>query len=693
MSMKLSANRWAQWLVYGDHYSLQLEDDGLLLESRHHRQYIPFSAWDGQLTVSRGLLWGTISLTGYTDEGNPLPFEVFGLPWHRAQQAGQTIYRSYQAYIARYQKRLAMIRPSLLAEYDALVNAPAYVRLSQLRATQQILVDKLEGEGIPASFLASLDEVMATTLAPVLRGDKQWLKTRNQQWQAMMLNQWQAWFDRIESSPLNDGQRAAVLTDESHTLVVAGPGSGKTSVLVARAAYLIESGQAKPEQLLLLAFGRDAAEELKTRIKTKTGHEVNVTTFHGFARQQLVEHQGQAPMISPLASDETAKAAWLTQTLAEQWQQPTPRKAWDKLHQQQTLPLDDNAELTACAYDSRLHTWVWSRLSRVIQANTTKRALNDKLASFEEQAALKNELAVIWPLYQAYKQALKAENAVDFDGLITQATKLFQQRKFVTPIQFVMVDEYQDISPARLAMLEALCHGKADGETQSPRASLYAVGDDWQAIYRFAGADVSLTTEFAQRFGDSEICWLTTCYRYPSTLGKVAQQFIEQNPKQLSKQLDYARDKAPAKAPKAIKAITDDKLDKTLASLAKKYANAEHAVSVMLLGRTHAIRPDALESWQNAYPSLALRYTTAHASKGQEAHYVFILGMDDGVFPAKPRSLSLDEALLGKNEEPIEHAEERRLFYVALTRAQKQVWLVHQKGYASPFVEELKGCL
>ncbi len=91
----------------------------------------------------------------------------------------------------------------------------------------------------------------------------------------------------------------------------------------------------------------------------------------------------------------------------------------------------------------------------------------------------------------------------------------------------------------------------------------------------------------------------------------------------------------------------------------------------MLIGRTHARRPDELETWQKAYPLLSLRYTTAHASKGQEANYVFILGMDEGVFPAKQRLLSLDEALLGKNEEPIEHAEERRLFYVALTRTQK----------------------
>lgn len=691
--MKLSANRWAQWLVYGDHYSLQLENEGLLLESRHHRQYIPFSAWDGQLTISRGLFWGTISLTGFTEQGEAYPFDVFGLPWHRAKQAGKAIHARYQAYVARYQKRLALIRPSLLADYEALVNAPGYVRVAQLRTAQQTLLDTLEREGIPAAFLSQLDEGVATTLTPVLQGDTHWLKIRNQQWQAAMLNQWQTWFDQIESSPLNPAQHNVVLTDESHTLVVAGPGSGKTSVLVARAAYLIESGQAKPEQLLLLAFGRDAATELKTRIKTKTGHEVNVTTFHGFARQQLAEHQGQTPTISPLASDETAKAAWLTQTLAEQWQQLSTRKAWDKLHQQHALPIDDNAELIACAHENRLHSWVWSRLSRVIQANTTKRALTDKLAGFDEQATLKDELAVIWPLYQAYKQALKAENTVDFDGLITQATKLFQQRKFATSIQFVMVDEYQDISPARLAMLEALCHGKADSESHVSRASLYAVGDDWQAIYRFAGADVSLTTDFAQRFGDSEICWLTTCYRYPSTLGDVAQQFICQNPKQLSKQLDYSRDKASAKTPKAIKVITDDKLGNTLASLAKKHAKAAQPVTVMLIGRTHSRCPNDLETWQKTYLSLALRYTTAHASKGQEAHYVFILGMDEGVFPAKPRSLSLDEALLGKNEEPIEHAEERRLFYVALTRAQKQVWLVHQKGQASAFVEELKGYL
>ncbi|KAB0206825.1 AAA family ATPase, partial [Escherichia coli] len=103
------------------------------------------------------------------------------------------------------------------------------------------------------------------------------------------------------------------------------------------------------------------------------------------------------------------------------------------------------------------------------------------------------------PLLKAWKSALKAENAVDFSGLIHQAMVILEKGRFISPWKHILVDEFQDISPQRAALLEAL-------RKQNSQTTLFAVGVDWQAIYRFSGAQLSLTTAFHQTFGEGEHC-------------------------------------------------------------------------------------------------------------------------------------------------------------------------------------------
>ncbi|RFN38909.1 UvrD-helicase domain-containing protein, partial [Salmonella enterica] len=90
------------------------------------------------------------------------------------------------------------------------------------------------------------------------------------------------------------------------------------------------------------------------------------------------------------------------------------------------------------------------------------------------------------PLLKAWKSALKAENAVDFSGLIHQAMVILEKGRFISPWKHILVDEFQDISPQRAALLEAL-------RKQNSKTTLFAGGDDWQAIYSFSGAQLSLT--------------------------------------------------------------------------------------------------------------------------------------------------------------------------------------------------------
>jgi DNA helicase-4 len=135
------------------------------------------------------------------------------------------------------------------------------------------------------------------------------------------------------------------------------------------------------------------------------------------------------------------------------------------------------------------------------------------------------------PLLKEWKTALKAENAVDFSGLIHQAVNILDKGRFVSPWKHILVDEFQDISPQRASLLAAL-------RRQNSQTTLFAVGDDWQAIYRFSGAQLSLTTAFNHYFGEGDCCALDTTYRFNGRIGEIANGFIQQNPHQLSKPLN-----------------------------------------------------------------------------------------------------------------------------------------------------------
>ena len=321
---------------------------------------------------------------------------------------------------------------------------------------------------------------------------------------------------------------------------------------------------------------------------------------------------------------------------------------------------------------SRLDRWVsLMRMHGGTQAEMIESAPEDIRALFSKRVKL------MAPLLKAWKTALKEENAVDFSGLIHQAIIILEKGRFVSPWKHILVDEFQDISPQRAALLSAL-------RAQNKHTSLFAVGDDWQAIYRFSGAQLSLTTAFNHYFGAGDCCALDTTYRFNGRIGEIANGFIQQNPHQLSKPLNSltAGDK------KAVTLLADDKLDDLLDKLSG-YVKPEQRI--LLLARYHHLKPEALDKAATRWPHLQLDFMTIHASKGQQADYVIVLGLQEGVdaFPAPARESIIEEALLPQPED-FPDAEERRLLYVAITRARHRVWLLFNKAQPSPFVEILQ---
>ncbi len=150
------------------------------------------------------------------------------------------------------------------------------------------------------------------------------VEQRNRQWTERMLEQHHDFF-RPSSSPLNDSQSRAVVNGEIPVLVLAGAGSGKTSVLVARAGWLLRRQEAEPGHLLL-AFGRQAASEMNDRIKARLGDVgIQAKTFHALALQIIQQGSRKAPAISRLETDAKARKALLIPTGANSAQRKSPR--------------------------------------------------------------------------------------------------------------------------------------------------------------------------------------------------------------------------------------------------------------------------------------------------------------------------------------------------------------------------------
>jgi DNA helicase-4 len=224
-----------------------------------------------------------------------------------------------------------------------------------------------------------------------------------------------------------------------------------------------------------------------------------------------------------------------------------------------------------------------------------------------------------------------------------------------------------------LQLVEALCE-------QNENSVLFAVGDDWQSIYQFAGSDVDLITGFSQRFPFSTVHHLDTTYRFNNKLGEVANTFVQRNPAQLPKELRSHKEQKS----NAVTVMPATGIEKVLDKLNRATKEKQ---TVLLLGRNHYHKPELLEDWQNSYRNLAIQFMTCHASKGKEADYVILVGVDEGQFPARVKALHIDGALT-KSNDTYPYAEERRLFYVALTRAKRKVWVTYNSS-GSVFVREL----
>lgn len=291
-------------------------------------------------------------------------------------------------------------------------------------------------------------------------------------------------------------------------------------------------------------------------------------------------------------------------------------------------------------------------------------------------------------IYRYYMDNLRMADKIDFDDMILQATDLLDNSSNFK-YKYIIVDEFQDISQSRMRFLQKLIkHGNA---------KLFAVGDDWQAIYRFAGCDINVFLEFERIFPNAKINYITSTHRNSAELQAIVEPFITANPNQYKK---HIQSKKHQENPVRIIFHNGNKamaLTKALEDIVRMNEEA----TVLILGRnrrdidSYICREIQVVEYRyilhKNFPKLRLKYSTVHGSKGLESDFVVLISGEEGDngFPNKMEDDAVLSFLLGKSD-GFEYAEERRLFYVALTRTKSVVYLLSEKEHSSQFINEIK---
>jgi len=319
--------------------------------------------------------------------------------------------------------------------------------------------------------------------------------------------------------------------------------------------------------------------------------------------------------------------------------------------------------------------------------NLSLEAVSERAGRYADPMRAKAFMRVFEPVYRSYQALLEQAREIDFEDLVHKACAHIESGAYQSKYEYILVDEFQDASQDRLRLIKALA-------AQHKHAKLFGVGDDWQSIYRFSGADLKVMTGFPNIFGFTKQLKLTQTFRSVQQIVDVASEFVQRNPDQFKKVVKTLS--TASQDPVILRPYDPGDPDKCLEgiieAIQKRAAQESTRVSVFILTRYVAQKPRNLAHLTAAYPNVQVEWKTIHASKGLEADYVIIHHMNNGNFgfPSEISDDPLLDLVIPENES-YPYAEERRLLYVALTRAKRAVFGFYHPNSPSIFIRELAG--
>jgi len=348
----------------------------------------------------------------------------------------------------------------------------------------------------------------------------------------------------LNLAKLNPEQKQAVTHKEGPLLIVAGAGTGKTTVITQRLAWLIEQKLAKGNEILALTFTDKAAQEMEERVDKLLPYgylDLWISTFHSFGQRILEQHALEVGLPNNFKLlNQTQQWILIRENFDRfdlDYYRPlgNPTKFISALIKHFSRCKDEDispAEYLKYAEGLRLNSDSAEFVQNLLDEETRKQFSKKELKEVATQEIKKiNELA---NAYHVYQQLLLENNALDFGDLIIYCLKLFKDRpgilaKYRAQFKYILVDEFQDTNWSQYELVKLLA---------APQNNITVVGDDDQSIYKFRGASVSNILEFKSDFSDSAEVVLTENYRSAQNILDLSYKFIKQNdPNRLEYQL------------------------------------------------------------------------------------------------------------------------------------------------------------
>lgn len=435
---------------------------------------------------------------------------------------------------------------------------------------------------------------------------------------------------------MNEKQLEAVKSLEN-TLVVAGAGSGKTFTIVNKIKYLLDNNIYKENELLVISFTNESVNDLKRKID----YDLDIMTFHKLAIT-LINNPDM----------KISNEYYLKYIINEYFNSYGKyNKKQNKLIKRilQEMDIDNLKKL--------IFTFI----------NLYKSNYNDinYLLNLYQKSKFINKIyfKIILEIYHIYNQELKASNLYDFNDMIKIATNNINNNIIKTNYKYIIIDEFQDTSLNRFKLIDAIM--------KQNNAKIFVVGDDYQSIYRFSGCNLDIFLNFNKLVSNLNIINLDYNYRNPKEIIDVANSFIMKNKNQIKKETICLKN-----INKPIK-ICFYKNKRTAIEKILKYIDTKY----LILGRNNTDK--------DLFNVQDKPFLTIHKSKGLEEDNIILINLtnNNNSLPSKIKNHKIINKLIKTDYYPYE--EERRLFYVALTRTRNNIYLLVPKSNYSIFIKEL----
>lgn len=487
----------------------------------------------------------------------------------------------------------------------------------------------------------------------------------------------------IDTYELDKNQTAIAQSNANFLLVVAGAGSGKTLTILGKIKYLIDNNILNERQILCISFTKASSVELKNKIRKNLHLDMEVYTFHKLAINFLTENNIDVKICdTDLLENIIHKYIYI-----DVLEQPKQMKYIlinfkqiyinKKQYQNFINKNPDQVKIFIRNILTFIHLfkcggYKYNYLNKIIKAN--------------KFSPNKYFYLVIINIIYIYEKYLEENNENDFDDLIIKATQIIHDKHIKSNYKYIIIDEYQDTSHIRFKLIKEIINNS--------NSKLMVVGDDFQSIYKFTGCDIDLFTNFRNYFNDGQIMYITNTYRNSQELISIAGDFVMKNKKQIKKKLKSNKHLNKPIILQYYHNIISE-TEKIINEIYAKYNN-----EILILGRnnndvytiidniTFKLKDNNIIYLKNK--DINIKYLTVHKSKGLESDNVIIINMTNNLL-GFPSNIKNDKKLKYViKEEKYKYAEERRLFYVALTRTKNYVYLLVPYQKKSPFIKELE---